>query len=150
MSEIVNFNKEFVERTKNVLERNYGNEEYEVTLLLNCLLGLVSFPIELLKDKSNQEAKEFQTDCVRKLEELIDKNEDYKNPNKYFTFRNIRNSIAHIGIEPLPYDNQIGKIIFTSKKNNKNYAITLKFCISVENLYIFANYVAEEYLKRFF
>lgn len=147
MSEIVNFNKEFVERTKDVLERNYGNEEYEVTLLLNCLLGLVSFPIELLKDKSNKEAKEFQTDCVRKLEELIDKNEDYKNPNKYFTFRNIRNSIAHIGIEPLPYKNKIGKIIFISKDK---LTITLKFCISVDNLYVFAKYVAEEYLKRFF
>ena len=46
MSEIRNFNKEFVERTIDILEKCSKNTEYEVTLLLNCLLALVTLPIE--------------------------------------------------------------------------------------------------------
>ena len=170
MSEMKNFNKEFVERTRDILKRNYEIEKYEVTLLLNCLLGLVSFPIELLKDNGNRKAKKFQEDCVNKLKELIDRNEDYLNPEEDLTFRNIRNSIAHIGMEPHSHEKEIEKIMFISKdkitnKNlekynvqkyqiikvsNKEYAITLKFYISVKNLYVFAKYVADEYLERFF
>ncbi len=170
MSEMKNFNKEFVERTKDILKRNYRTEKYEVTLLLNCLLGLVSFPIELLKDEENEEAKKFQEDCVNKLEELRDKDEEYLNPKADLTFRNIRNSIAHVGMEPRFYEKEIEKIIFISKdqlntkssnkyniqeckvieENNKEYIVTLKFGISVKALYVFAKYVADEYLKRFF
>ena len=45
--EMINFDKEFVERTK-VIVLNQCNDDfkYNVTLLLNCMLGLVSLPTE--------------------------------------------------------------------------------------------------------
>ena len=46
-----NFDKDFVERTKELLIESYYNTEREVTLLLNCLLALVILPIERKKRK---------------------------------------------------------------------------------------------------
>lgn len=45
--EIKYFDKEFVERTKCIVQTQCnGKFTYDVTLLLNCLLGLVSLPTE--------------------------------------------------------------------------------------------------------
>lgn len=40
------FNKEFLNRTKNIIDTYTG--EYEDTLLLNCTLALICLPIEKL------------------------------------------------------------------------------------------------------
>ena len=58
MSDMPNFKKDFVERTLKVLKEY--DSEYEVTLLLNCLLALVSFPIELQENEINVKAEEFE------------------------------------------------------------------------------------------
>ena len=69
-----NFDKDFVKRTKNIIENISKSTEYEVTLLLNCLLALVTLPLEQKKvdkyNKSDKEAIEFQKKCINKIDEL--------------------------------------------------------------------------------
>lgn len=147
MSEMKNFNKEFVERTKEILEKYYDNEKDEVTLLLNCLSALVSLPIEREKDEDSIEAEEFQEDCVKMMKQLIKK--PYTNKDERNFFRNIRNSIAHLNIKLEPNNGIIESVTLWSRNSNTG-KIVLKINISVDNLKRFAEYVAQEYLDRFF
>lgn len=147
MSEMKNFNKEFVERTKEILEKYYDNEKDEVTLLLNCLSALVSLPIEREKDEDSVEAQEFQEDCVKMMKQLIKK--PYTNKDEGNFFRNIRNSVAHLNIKLEPNNGIIESVTLWSRNSNTG-KIVLKINISVNNLKRFAEYVAQEYLDRFF
>ena len=62
--EIKYFDKEFVERTKYIVQTQCKDEfTYDVTLLLNCLLGLVSLPTERTRSNSTL----FKNECVNKL-----------------------------------------------------------------------------------
>ena len=54
MSEMPKFKQNFIERTLNILDEYSDNTQYDVTLLLNCLLSLVVFPIEETKDEIRQ------------------------------------------------------------------------------------------------
>ena len=158
MAMMKKFDKEFIERTINILENCSKHTEYEVTLLLNCLLALVTLPIERNKiKKGNIQSKKittFQKDSVEKIKEL--KNErEYINICEEYFFNNIRNSIAHLHIEleESNYKNRIENIILRNAKNDiefnkKNYDLQIN--ISVQNFKKFALYVAKEYIKRFF
>ncbi|MCX4303842.1 MAG: HEPN family nuclease [Clostridia bacterium] len=151
MSEMERFDKEFVKITKKLLEKYYDDEEYEVTLLLNFLSALVSFPIEMNQEKNSEEAEIFQQKCVDKFKEL--KNQDYKgdkNRDENNFFYNIRNSIAHFNIELLPNNSEIESITLWSESNNGKRNINFKANISVNNLKKFAIYVANEYITTFF
>lgn len=65
--EIKYFDKEFVERTKNIVQTQCKDDfEYDVTLLLNCMLGLVSLPTERTKPGQNP----FKQECVNKLKNM--------------------------------------------------------------------------------
>lgn len=145
MTMMKRFDKEFIERTLEILENLSSKTEYEVTLLLNCLLALVTLPIEREKES---DLVEFQKCCNDKLKALkndrlfIDKTKDENN-----FFRNIRNSIAHmhIKLEEGTIGNEIDSVVL------KNYK-SPKFCdfqvsISIKNLKEFAVFVAHEYLK---
>lgn len=151
MASIENFDKEFVERTLDILDRNIGNEKYDVTLLLNCLLGLVTLPIE--REKDDIASEKFKDDCVSKMKNLC---EYIKvKTNDKIVFNNIRNSIAHlhIEVENSPYVGKIDYIILRNAKDNNDYKqgkYNLVIKISVNNLREFAKYVATEYLKNFF
>ncbi len=98
--EMKNFDKEYVQRTKKIIETMPKDYEYEVTLLLNCLNGLICLPIEKEPDK----ASAFEKECVDKLKELgaiIKETSDEK------TFRTVRNAIAHAHVEPKNDDSRI-------------------------------------------
>lgn len=149
------FKKDFVDRTLKLL-RNHDTE-YEVTLLLNCLLALVSFPIELKQYEINSKAENFRFDCIEKLKSLKNE-ENYIDEDESNFFSNIRNSIAHINIKTNPKNNTntIESVTLWNEEWYINGRLrrkpkkTFRVNISVNNLRIFAEYVAEEYLKRFF
>ena len=154
------FNKEFVERTIDILNNCSEHTEYEVTLLLNCLLALVTLPIERNKLQRNQtqdsKVIKFQQNCVNKMKELKNSNEkfDISNNEKLF-FNNIRNAIAHLHIEleESTYKGKIENVILRNAVNEinfKNKQYNLQINISVNNLKIFAKYVATEYIENFF
>ncbi len=149
MAMMEDFKKNFVERTLEIIKNNYGNTEYEVTLLLNCLLALVSLPIEMKKNECGKKVDDFMADCVEKMKELsLECTADIS----YKTFfRNIRNAIAHLNIQVVSdcFHKNIEKIVLKSKNIHKKTEV-LKIEIQVENLKVFAEYIAEEYLNRFF
>lgn len=150
MSEMKIFDKDFVKRTKELLERYYEDERNEVTLLLNFLSALVSFPIERNHEKDSEEAEIFQEKCVKKFKELINPNyKGTKNRDENNFFYNIRNAIAHFNIKLEPINGKIENIILWSEGNNFR-SINFKVSISIDNLKIFAIYVANEYIKAFF
>ena len=88
--EIKYFDKEFVERTKYIVQTQCKDEfTYDVTLLLNCLLGLVSLPTERTKPNSTL----FKNECVNKLKSMgviINSTDDDK------TFRTVKNALSHM------------------------------------------------------
>ncbi len=153
-----NFDKDFVSRTLEILDRHYGNEEYEVTLLLNCLLALVSLPIERNKIKKGIQddciIEQFRVQCINRLKQLIN-DKDYINTEEKFFFNNIRNAIAHLHIEVEKgnYNNTIENVILRNAKNEEKYKrreYNFQINISVKNLREFAKFVAQEYLEKFF
>lgn len=158
MSMMENFDKDFITRTIKIIDTCSDYTEYNVTLLLNCLLALVTLPIERKKYTKKVELSRdtlmFQNDCVEKIKQL--KNEqDYFNDNEAYFFNNIRNAIAHLHIlvDSGTSENSIENIILINAEDEEKYEkgeINLRINISVENLKEFAKFVGKEYLKRFF
>ncbi len=150
MSEMKKFNKGFVKRTSEILNEYEPITEYNVTLLLNCLIGLIVFPIEELKDEHDKITNQFKSDCVNKLKELS--GDTFKvTPNSVDDdkiFRNIRNSVAHINVELKSKENIIDKVIFINKQKGRKGDTTLEYALSVSDLKKFALYIATEYLNR--
>lgn len=139
--EMKNFDKEYVQRTKKIIETMPKDYEYEVTLLLNCLNGLVCLPVEKEQDK----ASAFEKECVDKLREMgviIKETSDEK------TFRTVRNAIAHAHIKPENGDLRIQSLVLIDKYPKvEGYHTKLHF--SVEQLKEYALFVADLYLKRY-
>lgn len=140
--EMLNFKKDFVQRTKEIVNENCNaNNDYEVSLLINCLCGLVSLPTE---DTDNSE-EEFISEVVEKLKEMSVvkiQTEDKK------TFRALKNALSHMHIL---VGNEMGKIVkvgFKDKLPGSDKFHT-EFEFSVENLKDFALYVADMHLKRY-
>lgn len=90
--EIKHFDKEFVERTKMIVQTQCRDDfEYDVTLLLNCMLGLVSLPTERTKPGQSS----FKQECVNKLKNMgviVSSTDDDK------TFRTVKNALSHMNI----------------------------------------------------
>lgn len=102
MSYFNNFERLFMQRSVDLVCRYEG--EYETTLLLNGLIGLLFFPHERMRDlipeKSLQELQEWGLDpgCIinagaGKEPESLDLRE---------IIRRLRNSVAHCTITPFP------------------------------------------------
>lgn len=143
--EIINFKKEFVERTKDNLEscitHRYAENIFEVTLLINSLIGLVSLPTELTIPND----KEFKRKCVEKLKEL-NVIKYYSNDDKLF--RALKNAISHMNITVTNEYKMIKSIIIKDRNNaNSPYHTELEF--PVEKLKEFALFVADLHLQRF-
>lgn len=148
--EIVNFDREFVERTKWIV--NNLSCQYEITLLLNCMLALVALPTERTKGKQGRTVDdvEFQKSCVNKLKEmgLVGRN---KTPNETpddKIFRTVKNALSHMYIEPDNKNQVITHVKICDKiPKEDRYHTELNF--SVEQLKEFALYVADLHLARF-
>lgn len=144
MSEMKNFKVDFVDRTLSIIRNNDVRTEYDVTLLLNCLLGMITLPIELFKDeKSKSKVEDYKINCILKLKSFVLPKKIDKRDEE--AFRHIRNSIAHLELEPKNENGVISSIRFKDK--NEKGTVVLDFTIEVGKLKEFAIYVAEEYLK---
>ena len=142
--EIINFEKEFVKRTKSIIEDKLADDFlYHVTLLLNCLVGLISLPTEMTED----EDKEFKEICVNKLKNM-NVIIAFKNNDKLF--RAIRNSISHMNIELKNKDSYINTIVFKDRECHREYKepIHTKLEFTVPQLKEFALFIADKHLER--
>lgn len=139
--EMKNFDKEFVERTKEIVQNHCKEQfEYNVTLLLNCLLGLVSLPTERTKPGEVS----FQKECVEKLKAMnvvVSDTDDKK------TFRCVKNALSHMYIDPYNHNGKIEEIVLEDRVR-KGVAEHTKLVFSVKQLKEFAIFVADKHLDR--
>ena len=140
--EIKHFDKEFVERTKMIVQTKCRDDfEYDVTLLLNCMLGLVSLPTERTKPGQSS----FKQECVNKLKNMgviVSSTDDDK------TFRTVKNALSHMNIAPQNKDGVIDSIIIKDRRDrNSRFHTELHF--TVPQLKEFALFVADKHLERY-
>lgn len=137
------FNKEFLNRTKNIIETYTG--EYEATLLLNYTLSLICLPIEKLIGNNY----EIINQVYSKLEELkipiISKKNNTKEENNYIKIKALRNGIAHLGIDAVNADKKLSALTITrtTEKFKKKY----EFYFTLEKLRKFCDEMLDIYLK---
>ncbi|WP_147405403.1 HEPN family nuclease [Orbus hercynius] len=103
MTEYSNGNLDFIQRTLDILERN-KDEKYNVTLLINCCIGLLVVPKEAFFDNIKTMAlSQFNIDTAH----LTAKNKD---KNLQSIVRRMRNGITHFHLDFESRDNEINKI----------------------------------------
>jgi len=122
MAEYTDFNKDVIERTIDIVESydEIKGKKYEVTLLINCLTGLLVLPKEIL---SKQKHYSLPNSNLEDLEDWGIKQEHiikvscascgYKLNN---IVRHMRNSVAHMRIDALNDDS--GKIVMLRFKDS--------------------------------
>ena len=137
MSAYKDFKKDFVLRTREIIETTDKETKYDVTLLLNCLLGLLAYPIESLsdlrsdsKDTSNMKANvvsnsqhmKFVKSCLLALGKIEIRplgesdcdgwRKQSESDDKYSLYRLncFRNAIAHCHIDTESCNGEIASI----------------------------------------
>lgn len=175
------FLEDFAKRTiKNLeyIEKEYPQGElFEVTQLINSLLGLIIIPVEAYKNTYKKEKKAFDKSLKRispkdyqAIDDLLNR---CANENRLFSdycknsFENkqnricvstfishIRNSIAHGGNKgihfyPIEEGKSISKIIFYDNKECKDEKRISEFCvkITIDELRILVNNISNLYCK---
>lgn len=138
--EMVEFDREFVERTKWIIENT--SCKYEITLLLNCMLALVALPTERTKSKGDAD---FQNRCVSKLKEMKVIEKESTDDQ---TFRTVKNALSHMYVEPVNQGKAITHIKIYDKFPGRNQFHT-KLVFNVQQLKEFALFVADQHLERF-
>lgn len=120
--EIKDFDRQFVERTKYIIEHpTYVEREYEITLLTNCLLALIVLPTERTSNKSKDAM--FKSDVANEIKRM---NVIQTSANDDRLFRTIKNAISHMHIEMKNKNGIISEILFCDKLSTaKEYHMEL-------------------------
>jgi hypothetical protein len=135
------FDTDLIERTRDIIRELSDKTDKEVTLLINCLYGLVIIPTE--KRYNDNLYDEYKKYCQDKIMEFgfIRKNDDSDR-----LFRSIRNALAHKRIRVENQNGKIAKIILSDKKtNNADPHTIVEF--TVDELKQYALDVADYYLE---
>lgn len=158
--EIQNFSIEFVRRTKEILQDYSGKRD--MTLLLNCTLGLIILPYE--KGRSSRNQRIWKT-SIEDIKELHGVQIDIFNPIKYrhkttkqleyypknleSILRKIRNGIAHQHIEPVNADGEFCGVVvknYWEDKQNPDKIMDLHITFTQTQLHLFSLFIADLYL----
>ena len=168
--EINDIKKDFVERTLKLLETQ-NNLKFDTTFLLNCLLGLLVAVYEfededkkesIFNKNINQEFLEYIPDNIEYFKakddfekvsnrlkvkryniELKGKNSIQEKTQLWY-LEKIRNSIAHININPINRDKKWASVeLFNEHSYGKDFSVEY----SNEDLKKFAVYIAKRYLN---
>ena len=168
MTDYARMEVDFIRRTLEIIDqykelvhsRVDKDQEYEVTLLMNCLLGLLLYPQQLAHQRSWQEwLNQNVQDNVSHwgLSEEMVHSAGYLNDNRteidYYqlTLRNlirqIRNTAAHARFHvrnSADADGQIGEVEFWDEGRTNGFHLI----ISVANLEIFVRRLAQSALDQ--
>lgn len=145
MAEFENFQYDFVFRTRQIVQDIPADYCYDVTLLLNCLLGLMAYPIEVKKVDSmrNDNTRQFICLCVDKARNL-DTDIVPRRGEKSF-FKALRNAIAHGYITPHPSGSKVSSITLQDRPLNSS-VFDFKITFTIPALKELALYIADQYL----
>lgn len=144
------FKTDFVKRTIKIWEELSNKTEYEVTLLINCLFGLIVIPTEhnkifTDKEKPNEYKKYFIEQLKKYASFWPEKPDDNRLVNC------MKNALSHLNIDTEP-DPENGKIKYVKFKdrdfynNETEFHTEIKF--PVDSLKIFARNIADYFLEN--
>ncbi|MFM8911949.1 MAG: HEPN family nuclease [Flammeovirgaceae bacterium] len=156
MGEIKNeiFDIEFIERTKKVIQEYKGN--YNITLLLNCLSGLIVLPSEYYKRKSRI-FFEKDTSEFKELTGLLDNatfNPTKRKNNIWIAdkkslknlIKKVRNGVSHQQIECVGNNGKWQSVVLRDINTYNLNNIELEVTWTTKQLKTFALFVADSYL----
>ncbi|MFD1261712.1 HEPN family nuclease [Entomomonas asaccharolytica] len=155
MTEYTNIKIDFISRTKDILNNLQERTENDVTLLLNCCLGLLALPSQihsgesLYQDIFNKNLEDIFNDYphwgLKKcfIKKLPD-NKEYKLKD---LIRRIRNGICHFHIEAICVDSNIIEKLNIKDRYNNNPSFDFEIELSVTQLKKFAIKLADEILN---
>lgn len=136
--ELKELKREFVERTVELIKSNIDTN-YEVTMLTNCLYGLVTIPTE-----STTASTGLSIDVVNdKLKSLATIK---KHGTSEQLFRALKNSLSHMHFQFKNADGEIVGVCFWDQKDKKASTHT-EFYMTIDALREYALFIAEEFLK---
>lgn len=170
---VKNFDISFIKRTLENLEKT--NSEFEFTMLVNSLLGLLILPNEYnIKDKReynfdflNKEITYYSSlKDIFKIQEinLMDENNKECKQSKFYWLDNsgkkinpdnitlgnlikrVRNGIAHFGIIPTKDKDQWEGIIIRNYPNRDD-TFNMEIYLTKHELETFAKFIANKYLN---
>jgi hypothetical protein len=149
------FDIQFIERTKKIIENYKGT--YNITLLLNCLLGLIVLPSEFYKRKSRN-FFDVEIDKIQELDELTVniyfKPTKRKRDNTWVEdkkslknlIKKVRNGVSHQQIECVDDNGLWDRVIIRDFNLYNNNNLELEISWTPKQLKIFALFVADSYL----
>ena len=151
-----NFQVDFARRPQQILSDLQKHTEHEVTLLLNCLYGLMIYPLEFMSTNKPQSLHNFQAIIQKELKDYVERSEPpigKKNPKPYSSC--LRNAIAHgdfIIEKDAKESNEIEQIIFEDRTPGKDsegnpHPPHCIIHIPITDLRNFAQIVSNEYLR---
>lgn len=141
MASIGKFDKEFVERTIEIIENCKGDFEYSFTLLLNCMQGLNNLPVE--KRSKGTEFERLYVEKIKEMKVLSLELDDDK------TFRAVKNGFSHMRLEPVNNNGVFEAITINdvnTYQNDKRIHTSMTF--TYNQLKEFALFVAKLHLER--
>lgn len=122
------FLKDFVERTK-ANYKSVKNGPYEVTQLINSMIGLLIIPQQKEFNRISDEL--LDAGLLDKIKKCVFKN-TYSSPLDLKEIsRHIRNAISHNRIMFYSENNSISSIRFTDKNIRKNEFIDIEFSVDL-------------------
>ncbi len=135
MSYRKDFEQHFLEKTLDILNDYKGDKN--VTLLLNCLVGLLIVPYEIFYEKipyiESKKLKEYgiSLESISVLE----------NPTLRQVIEHLRNAVAHFRIEPYPQGQDVEGFIFEDRWDDDS--VNFKAKLTVKEIETFVKEFAE-------
>lgn len=115
------FEDSFVCRTNSFIHKYHETlNEYEATIILNCLLGMLMLPVEVYSDRLDEE--NFAAEIVDFFEKLRKSNRYDSYGNEYTgaaIIRHLRNSIAHFQVTPVSANKRVTAFEFSGFQPEK-------------------------------
>ena len=133
------FESHFLEKTLDILTEYQGDKN--VTLLINCLVGLLIVPYEIYYEKIPYVESKNLSEYGIKLESIS----VLENPTLRQVIEHLRNAIAHFRIEPYPKGKEVEGFIFEDRREDDSVNFRAK--LSIEEIKTFVEEFAE-YLKN--
>lgn len=162
MTEYTNITIDFISRTKDILNKLTDLTEYDVTLLLNCCLGLIGMPSEKYSGNANNHAifskklmdvfNDPSWGITENSIKIPKSKKELANKKLTYLVKKIRNGICHFHIKAEAYadlttKNKIIEKINIKDKHPKTNSLNFEIELSIEQLKTFAIKLADEILK---
>uniref|UniRef100_A0A7V3KNL1 pEK499-p136 HEPN domain-containing protein n=1 Tax=candidate division WOR-3 bacterium TaxID=2052148 RepID=A0A7V3KNL1_UNCW3 len=155
MVEIVHFELEFVQRTKETLQNYQG--EYKLSNAINCTLGLIILPNEIINNIQDpfwdtlisdiEQLAFLQINQFEPIHRITNGNIEYYPKTLKILLKKIRNGLAHQNIEPVNNNGFFSGVIIRNYYGGGNNRPDLEIEFNRNQLERFALFIADEYLK---